>query len=153
MVVLLVKNLLFTLLLPGTIAVGVPLLLNWGQQTSSGLALATAVSLFASGAAIYTWCVWAFATFGRGTLAPVDPPKRLVVHGLYRYTRNPMYVGVLLVVVSWAVLFQTWLSVLYIFAFWTYCQLLIVLYEEPHLAKVFGSEYADYRARVKRWFI
>src|ERR1041384_7966988 len=65
------------------------------------------------GASIYVWCVWDFATFGRGTPAPIDAPKRLVVRGLYHYTRNPMYTGVLTVILGWALLFQALPLVLY----------------------------------------
>ena len=153
MAVLFLKNLLFTLVVPGTVAVALPLLIARGQQISSGLVLLAALALFALGATIYTWCVWDFATIGRGTPAPVDPPKKLVVHGLYRYTRNPMYVGVLTVLIAWVVLFQAWPLLLYALAVGTFFHLFIVLYEEPHLQKLFGSEYTDYRARVGRWFI
>src|ERR687888_2119246 len=101
---LLLKNLLFTLVLPATIGVYVPLLLARGRPARAGLMFLFALALLASGGIIYAWCVWDFAVFGRGTPAPIDPPKRLVVRGLYRYVRNPMYLGVLLVAAGWAAL-------------------------------------------------
>src|SRR5215472_2507909 len=111
--VLLIKNLLFTLLIPGTVAVYVPLLLGRGHPRASGGVLACALFLLGLGGCIYAWCVWDFATFGRGTPAPLDAPKRLVVRGLYQYTRNPMYLGVLTTIPGWAVLFESLLLALY----------------------------------------
>ena len=110
---LLLKNLLFTLIVPGTVGVYVPLFVAQGEPAATGAVLLLAVILLAIGGAIYAWCVWDFATFGRGTPAPIDAPKHLVVRGLYRYTRNPMYVGVLTVLLGWAVLFQATTVLLY----------------------------------------
>jgi protein-S-isoprenylcysteine O-methyltransferase Ste14 len=149
--VLLLKNLLFTSVVPGTVAVYVPLLIVQDCSAASGLLFAIALAVLALGSAIYAWCVWDFATFGRGTPAPIDAPKRLVVRGLYRYTRNPMYVGVLLVILGWAVLFRARALVLYALSVGTCFHLFIVLYEERHLQKEFGAEYAAYRRRVGRW--
>jgi protein-S-isoprenylcysteine O-methyltransferase Ste14 len=110
---LLLKDLLFTLVVPGTVAVYVPLLIAQGCAAASGLLFALALAVLTLGSAIYAWCVWDFATVGRGTPAPVDAPKQLVIRGLYRYIRNPMYVGVLLVILGWAVLFRAMVLVLY----------------------------------------
>jgi protein-S-isoprenylcysteine O-methyltransferase Ste14 len=106
---------------------------------------------FAVGIAIYVWCVWDFATFGRGTPAPIDAPKKLVVRGLYRVTRNPMYVGVLTTILGWAVRYLSGPIALYAVAVWLCFQSFIVFYEEPHLQRVFGNTYEQYRARVGRW--
>jgi len=95
------KNTLFTLVVPGTVAVAIPLLLSRGQAPATGPRAALACEFFSLGIAIYAWCLWDFAAFGRGTPAPIDAPRRLVVRGLYRYTRNPMYVGVLSAVLGW----------------------------------------------------
>lgn len=149
--VLLLKNLLFTLVAPGTVGVYLPLLLGGEREAASGMRLALAVCLLAAGAAIYAWCVWDFATFGRGTPAPIDAPKRLVVRGLYRHTRNPMYLGVLTVIAGWALCFGAPALLLYALAVWTCFHLFVVLYEEPHLAGEFGDEYRRYRAQVGRW--
>lgn len=148
---LLVKNLLFTVLVPGTVAVAVPLTLARGRAPAAGPGLAGAVALLAIGAALYAWCVWDFATFGRGTPAPIDAPKKLVVRGLYRYTRNPMYVGVLAVILGWAALFRAASVAAYAVAVATCFHLFVVLYEEPHLRAEFGGAYDAYRARVARW--
>ena len=149
--VLLLKNLLFTIVAPGTVAVLVPLLFARDETPATGVPLAIALALFSLGSAIYAWCVWDFATFGRGTPAPIDAPKKLVVRGLYRYTRNPMYLGVLTVILAWAVLFQTPTLLAYALIVGTCFHLFTVLYEERHLEREFGVEYDDYRARVGRW--
>ena len=150
--VLFIKNLLFTVLVPGTVGVYVPLLLAGGRSPSSILSTALALPVFAAGAAIYGWCVWDFASFGRGTPAPVDAPKRLVARGLYRYTRNPMYVGVLLVILGWVILFQAVVLVFYAAFVGLGFHLVVVFYEERQLHRTFGDEYDAYRNRVGRWF-
>lgn len=148
---LLLKNLLFTVLVPGTVGVYVPLWIAQGHATASGFALAAACVLLVLGASIYAFTVWDFATYGRGTPAPIDAPRKLVVRGLYRYSRNPMYVGVLTVIVGWASLFRAPVLLLYAGGIGCCFQGFIVLYEEPHLAALFGSQYAAYREKVPRW--
>ena len=148
---LFLKNLLFTLVVPGTVAVYVPLFIAQNRPPTSGPLFALALALLALGSAIYAWCMWDFATFGRGTPAPIAAPKKLVVRGLYHYTRNPMYVGVLTVILGWAVLFQAAALGLYVLIVGICFHLFIVLYEEPHLQQEFGDEYEAYRRRVSRW--
>ena len=145
------KNLLFTLVVPGTVAVYLPLMMSRGRDVASGAMLALAIAVLVVGAAIYAWCLWDFATFGRGTPAPIDAPKRLVVRGLYHYTRNPMYLGVLTVILGWATLFGASQLIAYALVAGGCFHGFIVLYEEPHLAREFGSQYEDYRAKVPRW--
>lgn len=149
---LLLKNLLFTILVPGTVAVYIPFLLTQTLPPTSWAWRLASLPVFAVGAAIYAWCVWDFATFGRGTPAPIDAPKTLVVHGLYRYTRNPMYVGVLTTVLGWSVRYRSARMVGYAFTLWLLFHSFILLYEEPHLQRVFGSAYTRYRAHVGRWW-
>ena len=107
--------------------------------------------LLFAGAAIYLWCAWDFSVKGLGTPAPIDAPINLVVNGLYRFVRNPMYVGVFLLVASRAIFFWSFPIVLYLALVATSVQLFIVLYEEPHLRKIFGEQYLDYCKRVPRW--
>jgi len=148
---LLIKNLLFTLVVPGTVAVYLPLRIARGHPRASGVGLASALLLLVLGSCIYASCVWDFASFGRGTPVPMDSPKKLVVRGLYRYARNPMYVGVLLVILGWAALYQAAILLLYAALVFTCFSLFIVLYEEPHLLREFGQEYEAYRDRAGRW--
>lgn len=148
---LFLKNLLFTVVVPGTVGVYVPLFLERGHPAAIGPGFVIALALFATGAGIYTWTVWDFATFGHGTPHPIDAPKRLVVRGLYRHTRNPMYVGVLTVLLGWLVLYRTLTLLVYAICVGIFFHLLVVLYEERHLARVFGAEYGHYCASVGRW--
>ena len=129
----------------------VPLLLSRGNFAGTGLSLAIALVFFAVGALIYLWCLWHFAVFGRGTPAPIDAPKRLVIRGLYKYSRNPMYIGVLTIVLGWAILYRSIAVLGYTALLWLCFHLFSVYYEEPHLRKIFGSEYEQYCARVGRW--
>jgi len=148
---LLLKNLLFTLIVPGVVAVYAPLLIARGRLPVAGPTRAIALLLLATGGAIYSRCIWDFASFGRGTPAPIDAPKRLVVRGLYRYTRNPMYASVLTVILGWAVLFRDAGLLLHALVFGVCFHLVVVLYEEPRLLREFGREYDLYRSRVPRW--
>jgi protein-S-isoprenylcysteine O-methyltransferase Ste14 len=107
--------------------------------------------LLVLGASTYLWCLWDFGTVGRGTPAPIDPPKQLVARGLYKYSRNPMYVGVLTVILGFAVLFRSGPIALYSACVATAFCLFVVFYEEPHLKRVFGSGYEEYCSRVPRW--
>jgi protein-S-isoprenylcysteine O-methyltransferase Ste14 len=147
-VVLLLKNLLFTLIVPGTVAVYLRLRITRDHSPvfRAGYAL-----LLLDGF-IYAWHVWDFAAFGRATPAPIDAPKKLVVRGLYRSSRNPMYLGVLTTILGWAVLFGSFYVVLYALVIVACFQAFILSYEEPRLRAEFGDEYERHCAGVGRWF-
>jgi protein-S-isoprenylcysteine O-methyltransferase Ste14 len=148
---LLLKNFFFTLIVPGTAGVYVPLLLAHGRAPASGLLFFLALVLLAAGGILYVWCVWNFAVIGRGTPAPIDAPKKLVVRGPYRYSRNPMYVGALTVILGWAVMFRAMNLLIYMICVGIFFHLFVVLYEEPHLRRLFGDEYRNYCEKVDRW--
>lgn len=148
---LLIKNLVFTVLAPCTVAVYLPLLIASTPISDSPMASMIGAVLLTLGAMIYIWCVWDFATAGRGTPAPIDPPKDLVVRGLYRYVRNPMYVGMLCLVAGWATLFLSLPIALYGVCLWGVFHLFVLYYEEPHLRGIFGQRYEIYLTRVGRW--
>ena len=113
--------------------------------------LGLAVCLFALGVALYLRAVWDFAVLGKGTPAPIDAPKRLVVQGIYRYTRNPLYISMLTVIAGWAALFGTAVLLGYAGVLFVVYSLFVRLHEEPRLARVFGEEYAAYTQQVGRW--
>jgi protein-S-isoprenylcysteine O-methyltransferase Ste14 len=92
-----------------------------------------------------------FAIQGRGTPAPTAPPTGLVVTGLFRHVRDPMYVGILALIVGQAMWFGSWPLLAYAAGVWAAFHLFVVLYEEPTLGKRFGASYQEYRARVPRW--
>jgi protein-S-isoprenylcysteine O-methyltransferase Ste14 len=103
------------------------------------------------GAALALWCVVTFVFVGRGTPAPFDPPRRLVVAGPYRYVRNPMYLGAGLAL-SGAALFYLSMGLLsYALIFLLTMHLFMVWYEEPALTALFGIEYKTYCREVRRW--
>lgn len=148
---LFLKNLVFTLLVPGVVAVYVPVyVFTYAPVMISPTALLGSLILLI-GTIIYTWCIWDFATVGRGTPAPMDPPKALVVRGLYKYTRNPMYLGALCVISGWAVLFHSLNIAIYAVCVATCFHLFVLFYEEPHLRRVFGPSYGQYCSKVRRW--
>jgi protein-S-isoprenylcysteine O-methyltransferase Ste14 len=134
------------------VEVYVPLLIVRGLSPDSRIWLAVSLVFFVAGGSIYTWCVWDFAVFGRGTPAPINAPKKLVVQGMYHYTRNPMYLGVLTIILGWAVLYKAPRLVLYALCVGLSFHCFIVFSEEPHLQRMFGSSYEEYRARVRHWF-
>jgi protein-S-isoprenylcysteine O-methyltransferase Ste14 len=92
-----------------------------------------------------------FALEGLGTPAPVAPPKHLVVTGLYRHVRNPMYVSALAVIFGQAFLFADWRLAVYGAVFWLACHIFVLVYEEPTLLRTFGTQYEAFCANVPRW--
>ena len=104
------------------------------------------------GFVLLLWCVRDLFVSGKGTLAPWDPPRKLVVVGLYRHMRNPMYVGVLTLVLGWSVLLTSPILAAYAAALAIGFHIRIVRNEEPWLASRFGSEWSQYSAEVRRWF-
>jgi protein-S-isoprenylcysteine O-methyltransferase Ste14 len=107
--------------------------------------------VFAAGLALFTWCVVLFARVGRGTLAPWDPTKRLVVVGPYRHVRNPMITGVCTMLAGEALYFHSARIGYWLLLFVAINQAYFLLLEEPLLLARFGDEYARYRAAVPRW--
>jgi protein-S-isoprenylcysteine O-methyltransferase Ste14 len=92
-----------------------------------------------------------FTLQGLGTPAPVAPPEKLVVTGLYRHVRNPMYVGVLAVILGQALLFGEWRLIVYGALLWLALHVIVVAYEEPRLEKTFQAQYRVFRTGVPRW--
>lgn len=149
--VLFLKILVFSVLVPGTVAGYFP----WSIVRDIPLVITPWVIPSALcavvGVAIYLWCAYDFGVAGRGTPAPIDAPKHLVVRGLYRHVRNPMYVGVVLVLAGWNMLYRVESLFNYTVAVFILFNLLVFFYEEPHLRQLFGDEYSEYRSKVGRW--
>jgi len=98
-------------------------------------------------------CIWGFAFYGKGTLAPIDPPKTLVVYGPYNYTRNPMYLSVIGILVSETILFKSIYLPIYMLILFSMFHIFITFYEEPKLRELFGESYERYFQSVPRWWI
>lgn len=147
------NTLLFTILVPATAAGWIPLWLRGNASITDTVALrGVSILLIAVGVAIYLHTAfWGFALHGLGTPAPIAPTKKLVVVGLHRYVRNPMYIGVALVVLGQAMLFWSGHLLRYAVLFLIIVHLFVVFYEEPTLERQFGREYGDYQKRVPRW--
>jgi protein-S-isoprenylcysteine O-methyltransferase Ste14 len=98
------------------------------------------------------WCARDFYVSGKGTLAPWAPPQELVIVGLYRYSRNPMYVCVALILLGWAISFGSAGLLIYALAVVVAFHLRVVFGEEPWLARTHGAAWQQYTRRVRRWF-
>jgi len=148
------RSLLWTLLLPGMFGVYLP----WRYFGVSRVQVdftnpldLLGLGLIVIGAALLAACIWEFARRGRGTLSPADPPKELVVQGLYRYVRNPMYLSVSTMVLGQALLARSTALLLYWAIFFAVVNLFVRFYEEPALRRQFGESYQRYTQRVGRW--
>jgi protein-S-isoprenylcysteine O-methyltransferase Ste14 len=138
------------LVLPGMVAFMVPL---WLFSPGGVDAFIDAWGLLplGLGLVLLLWCVREFYAAGRGTLAPWAPPQHLVVTGLYRYSRNPMYIAVSLVLWGWALGFRSQSLAMYAVAVMLAFHLRVVFGEEPWLARTHGEAWTRYKASVPRW--
>src|SRR5213078_3039233 len=103
------------------------------------------------GTAIALWCVFTFVFIGKGTPAPFDPPRKLVIRGPYHFVRNPMYIGAVLALGGAAIVYHSVALLGYVLLFGGSTHLFVVSYEEPTLSRLFGADYQAYRSRVNRW--
>ena len=149
------RSIFFTLVIPGTVTVLIPYLIvsRTGASLPRAWAPLKVLALVAMvlGATILLRCIWDFAAKGRGTLAPIDPPSELVVQGLFRYVRNPMYLGVLLLLLGEALFFRSAGLLQYTAAWFFIVNVVVLLYEEPALRRRFGDSYQRYARLVHRW--
>lgn len=128
--------------------------------SSSGILVPTAIGrwqvagmlLGAAGAALALSCIFAFVFVGRGTPAPFDPPRRLVVQGPYRFVRNPMYIGAGLALAGVALFYQSFALLGYTGVFFLVTHLFVAAYEEPTLRRTFGNDYKAYCEKAGRWW-
>jgi protein-S-isoprenylcysteine O-methyltransferase Ste14 len=145
------RALLAFLALPGVVAFAVPV--AWLVASCRAMLVQPlGLALLVVGSVALLWCVRDFYVSGKGTLAPWAPPAHLVVVGLYRYTRNPMYVAVALILLGWAVSFGSLGLFVYTIIVAIAFHLRVVLGEEPWLARTHGVQWQEYSSRVPRWF-
>jgi len=152
---LLLRSIFFTIVQPGLVTVLIPYWLlssrRNGVSSSPRPILYSALLLIAIGAAGLLWCIWNFFSAGRGTISPIDPPKHLVIRGLYRYSRNPMYVSVLIILIGEAIFFMSVPILIEAGVFIILANLFVVGYEERTLRRRFGESYEEYLQTVGRW--
>jgi protein-S-isoprenylcysteine O-methyltransferase Ste14 len=115
------------------------------------LSVIAGVLLFVAGFVLFVATVFLFATRGRGTLAPWDPPSRLVIDGPYRYVRNPMIAGVILIIIAESLVFRSMSLAEWAAAFFAINAIYFPLLEEPQLERRFGEEYRQYKRHVRRF--
>ena len=148
------RTALFTLLIPATVLVWVPGVLvatGVGPRMELGKWRLAGLLPLAMGIAMILWCFVAFIRRGRGTPAPYDPPRRLVISGLYRFVRNPQYVGVVLIIIGEALVTRAAILFVYAAVLAIGYHLFVTLHEEPRLLRLFGEDYARYCQTVPRW--
>jgi protein-S-isoprenylcysteine O-methyltransferase Ste14 len=146
-----IRNLAFTIVVPGLGGVWLPGQIVARQGRTATPVAWEAVPVIATGAALYTWCVWHFATTGHGTPGPWDAPRRVVAVGPYRWVRNPIYIAALMVVGGEAWLFRSLPLLRYVALMAVGFHLFVIGYEEPTLRRRFGTGYQDYLRAVPRW--
>ncbi len=148
------------IVLPGTALVFVPAAILWATAGSAWAAAPIsyrdwefwlAALLFVPGLALAAWTVRLFLTMGKGTPAPWDPPRKLVVRGPYRHLRNPMISGVLALLLAEAVVFRSWPLAAWMALFLLANAVYFRLSEEKGLERRFGQDYRLYKAQVPRW--
>jgi len=149
-----IKTLFFLVLVPGPLLFWAPYkmgLSSPGGQFYPGPFRYFTFLPWLMGTVILLWSCWEFAFRGKGTPAPIDPPKVLVAEGVYRFVRNPMYLGAVFILLGHVLWFQSLRLLIYVAAITAAFHLFVVFYEEPFLHRKFGESYADYCQRVPRW--
>jgi protein-S-isoprenylcysteine O-methyltransferase Ste14 len=140
---------------PGTVAGWIPYeLTGWRLEPPFfGIAAVrvAGVALIVAGLVLLIECFRRFALEGRGTPAPIAPPKTLVASGFYRRVRNPMYVSIVAIIIGQAFVLGSSELLIYAAVVWLIFHCFVTLYEEPRLARVFDRSYETYRANVPRW--
>jgi protein-S-isoprenylcysteine O-methyltransferase Ste14 len=143
---------LFLLVAPGTVAGLIPWAITGWDSTGPWLGLELlGLVLIATGVGVLLHAFARFALEGVGTPAPVAPTERLVVRGLYRYVRNPMYLAVAATIIGQALLLGRPILLAYALVFMAVVAAFVKLYEEPTLSRRFGREYDEYRRAVPGW--
>ena len=150
--VMVLRHLLSILLLPTTVTIVIPYLIIVSRPATPTLtSLVVGTAVIAAGLPLVALTVRHFAAVGKGTLAPWDPPRRLVVRGVYRYVRNPMISGVILIVLGEAIAMRSRDVLSWAAAFVLINVIYIPLLEEGWLIERFGDDYREYRRHVPRW--
>jgi protein-S-isoprenylcysteine O-methyltransferase Ste14 len=148
------RSILWAVLLPGVVAGYVPWRYfglnrtSWDVSSPETLA---GILFMVAGTALLVACIVEFARVGRGTLSPLDPPRRLVVRGLYRHVRNPMYLSVTLILFGEAIVARSTGLVLFWAIWFVAVNRFVIGYEEPALRSQFGPSYDEYTRDVRRW--
>ena len=151
----LVRAVTYAALFIGFVLVYLPArFLSWSgivEPATTGAPQIAGMIMVTIGTVIAFWCVFTFVFIGKGTPAPFDPPRKLVIRGPYRFVRNPMYIGAGMTLAGAALFYESLSIFIYTGLFFLITHLFVVLYEEPTLRRTFGNEYEAYFRRVRRW--
>ncbi|MSO82537.1 MAG: isoprenylcysteine carboxyl methyltransferase [Acidobacteria bacterium] len=151
----LLRAVTWTTLFAGLVVIGIPARMltasGTGWPEAIGVSQAAGVLLAVTGVVLAAWCTFAFVFVGKGTPAPFDPPRQLVVGGPYRFARNPMYIGVAATLTGTALFYQSIALLGYAAVFITLAHLLVVGHEEPAVGRRFPHRYPTYWQKVRRW--
>jgi protein-S-isoprenylcysteine O-methyltransferase Ste14 len=142
---------IFSFMLPITVLVIVPLRIEKDLRADIRLSVFLGSAIILLGLTIMTLCVSSFIRIGKGTLAPWSPTKKLVIKGLYQYVRNPMILGVLIVLLEEALALKSQNILIWAASFFVINTIYFIVYEEPDLENRFGDEYREYKRNVSRW--
>ncbi len=149
------KTTMGTIVVPGGFCFLVPFFILKATlpQLPSSISLVHILAglVVACGLSMVLWVSIVFVRKGQGTPIPVDPPTRLVVQGLFRFVRNPMYVGAVLIVLGEALFFRSGWLLLYTVGLWSVLHTFLVVFEEPQLKQRFGPDFVEYMNIVPRW--
>lgn len=156
MTLLLLRNLVFTILQPGVVVILIPYLILKQQITEAfnhpfQWFQYSGALFFTAGLIVTVVCILSLAFMGRGTLSPAYPTKQLVVKGLYRFSRNPMYVGVMAMLVGESLFFHSLALLIYLLIVLLFFNIYIINFEEPRLRRDFPEAYSAYLSKVRRW--
>src|SRR5438876_3570040 len=151
----LVRAVTYAALFIGFVLVYLPArFLSWSgivAPATTGAPQVAGMIMVTIGTTLALWCVFTFVFIGKGTPAPFDPPKKLVIRGPYRFVRNPMYIGAEMTLAGAALFYQSLSILISSCLLFLITHLFVVLYEEPTLRRTFGDEYEAYCSRVRRW--
>jgi len=152
----LVRAITYAALFIGFVLVYLPSrFLSWSgiaAPATTGAPQIAGMTMVTIGTVIALWCVCTFVFIGKGTPAPFDPPRTLVIRGPYRFVRNPMYIGAGMTLAGAALYYESLSILIYTCLFFLITHLFVVLYEEPTLRRNFGTEYEAYCRRTTRWW-
>jgi len=147
---LFIRTVIAFLVLPGIFALSLPLVIGYVDPWDTPF-FPPGIIVVCIGIFCLLWCIRDFYVAGKGTLAPWNPPQDLVIVGLYRFVRNPMYVSVLLVVLGWGIFFLSPMLLLYDVILFFAFHISVVKFEEPRLRNRFGTSWEVYQKNVSRW--
>jgi protein-S-isoprenylcysteine O-methyltransferase Ste14 len=148
------KNVLkqiFSFILPVIVLILVPLVIEKKISILSVSAFLTGVIFMFLGIYIMIRTISGFIRIGEGTLAPWSPTRKLILTGMYRYVRNPMIIGVIIVLIGESIAILSFNILLWVAIFFIINNIYFLIYEEPDLLKKFGDEYREYKKNVPRW--